>query len=131
MSNPFDYVNAINAGKDIIRNSPNSEIMEKEFNSFIILRAFSYYPDTVLIANELNINNNISNLFKNDFLLSMITPRKRFSKWAKRIASDDITLLMNHYKINYERAKEVLDLLSPSQLDEIKNKNNKGGLVES
>jgi hypothetical protein len=50
MSNPYDYINAINAGKDLTK----GEFDEKGYVPFITNRQFSYFQDTVLAANEMN-----------------------------------------------------------------------------
>ena len=51
MSNPFEFVKAINNKQNIIRD----DLDEKAYNPYMINRAFSYFPDTVLLANEMNV----------------------------------------------------------------------------
>jgi hypothetical protein len=58
---PFDYINAINANKDIIGSSDNPEEVEKEYTPFMVNRGLSYFVDTILYANEMNSASDISN----------------------------------------------------------------------
>ena len=56
--NPFDYVNSINySKKDIMVD----DVTEKAYNGFMVNRSLSYFPHTVLAANEMNINHHIDN----------------------------------------------------------------------
>lgn len=77
MANPYDFVNAINAGKNIIRDDVNPEAKAKEYVPFLTHRAFSYYIDTVLVANEVNINNSLDNTMDFEFFLHAVRPRRR------------------------------------------------------
>ena len=47
---PFDYINAINANKDIIGSSDNPEEVEKEYTPFMVTRGLSYFVDTILCS---------------------------------------------------------------------------------
>jgi len=51
---------------------------------------------------------------------------RRYGKWLKKEKPEaDIEFLKNHYNINIMRAEEMLDLISPEQLNIIKEM--KGG----
>ena len=129
MSNPFDYVNAINTTKkDLIRQSDNPVLSEKLYNAFMVNRALSYFPETILYANELNINNNIDNLLQNDYYLNNIRAGKRFSKWHKTKENESIDVIKEYYKVSYAKAAEILKVLTPQQIDLIKTKIIKGGI---
>lgn len=122
---PFDFVNAINFGKQDLFEDPQAE---KDYVPFIINRALSYFPDTVLYANEMNINNTAPKQWQFDFLRNSITKRKRFSKWAKKDShSDDITAVSNYYKYSLEKASEIISLLSDKQIEYIKQQMELGG----
>ena len=56
--NPFEYANAINYTK---KNIMVDDITEKAYSSYMINRQLSYFPDTVLAANEMNRNHHIDN----------------------------------------------------------------------
>jgi hypothetical protein len=125
---PFDYINAINANKDIIGSSDNPEEVEKGYTPFMVNRGLSYFVDTILYANEMNSASDISNKLQFDYLRNSIKPKKRFSKWAKRLSHENINVIKEIYKYSDRRAMEVLSLLSDSQIALLKEKLKKGGV---
>lgn len=122
--NPFEYVNAINyTKKDIIVD----DLAEKAYAPFMVNRSLSYFPDTVLAANEMNRYHQIDNRLQFDFLINIIRKRKRFSKWDKKKIDGDIEVIKEYYGYNEQKALQVLPLLSPEQIEIITKKVNKGG----
>ena len=127
--NPFDYVNDINYNKDnIIKNSDNTELAEKLYPPYLVNKALSQFPDTVRVANEMNIHHQLDKKLQFDFLINIIRKKKRFSKWAKKQDDENLELVMQHYGYSYEKAKQVLPLLSDDQIITIKKKRFEGGL---
>lgn len=127
---PFDFVNAINTSKkDLIRQSDNPELSEKLYNPFIINKALSYFPDTILYANELNINNSVDKLLQNDYFLNTIRQGKRFAKWHKHDSSDAVEVIQEYYKVNHNKAEEIAKVLTADQIDLIRTKIIKGGIT--
>jgi hypothetical protein len=52
---PFDYVNSITISKkNMMRDTENDTLAEKDYNPWIVNKALSYFKDTALIANEIN-----------------------------------------------------------------------------
>lgn len=129
MASPFDFVNDLSFGKtDLIRSSDDPESMLKDYNPWIINKAFSYYPDTVLYSNEINMHGGCDKLLQHDFLMNSLSKRKRFSKWAKTAKQDDIELISRFYMVNQIVAKEYLSVLTEEQLKEIRVRASRGGL---
>ncbi len=122
--NHFDYLNSINLTKQDVM---VDDICEKAYNSFMVNRGLSYFPDTVVIANEMNRHHQIDNKLQYHFLINMIRKRKRFSKWAKANKESDIDAVKEYYGYSNEKARQALTLLSPDQITIIKNKVSKGG----
>jgi hypothetical protein len=119
--NPFDYVNSINyTKKDVMED-------EKTYNGFMVNRSLSYFPDTVVLANEMNKYHHLDNRLQYQFLINIVRKRKRFSKWVKPELENDLELVKEYYGYSNEKARQVLSLLSPSQLQTIREKVNKGG----
>ena len=113
--------------KNLIR---TGEMDEAEFgrNSFIINRALSMNVDTVLYANEMNQQYQLAPLLQYDYFINSLRKKKRYSKWAKATKAPAILeLVKTYYNYNEQRAREVLDLLSEKQLEEIAQKLSKGG----
>ena len=122
--NPFKFTDAINYTKEDIM---IDDITEKAYNPFLINRSLSYFPDTVLAANEMNRNHHIDNRLQFDFFINIIRKRKRFSKWFKPEQISDLEIVKEYYGYSNEKARQVLTLLSTEQMNELKNKVAKGG----
>jgi len=122
--NPFEYANAINYTK---KNIMVDDVAEKSYSSYMINRQLSYFPDTVLAANEMNRNHHIDNRLQFDFFINIIRKRKRFSKWFKPEQISDLETIKSYYGYSNEKARQVLHLLSTEQINELKNKVAKGG----
>jgi len=122
--NPFEYCNAINYTK---KNIMIDDIAEKAYSSYMVNRQLSYFPDTILAANEMNRNHHIDNRLQFDFFINIIRKRKRFSKWYKPETISDLEAVKKYYGYSNEKARQVLTLLSTENIDELKNKVAKGG----
>ena len=122
--NPFKFTDAINYTKQDIM---IDDITEKAYNSFLINRSLSYFPDTVLAANEMNRNHHIDNRLQFDFFINIIRKRKRFSKWFKPEQISDLETVKEYYGYSNEKARQILTLLSTEQINELKTKVAKGG----
>jgi hypothetical protein len=122
--NPFEYCNAINYTK---KNIMIDDITEKAYSSYMVNRQLSYFPDTVLAANEMNRNHHIDNRLQFDFFINIIKKKKRFSKWAKPINIENLELIKEYYGYSNEKAKSVLSLLNGEQINELKLRMYKGG----
>ena len=122
--NPFEYVNAINYTK---KNIMIDDITEKAYAAYMVNRQLSYFPDTVLAANEMNRNHHLDNRLQFDFFINIVRKRKRFSKWFKPELISDLEVVKKYYGYSNEKARQVLTLLSTEQINELKNKVAKGG----
>jgi len=127
MSKPFDYVFAINTHKDIMSDTDNDSLMEKDYNPFLSNRAFSYHNDTILQANEMNRRHHLDKKMQFDYLLNNIRPRKRFAKWIKNESSENISVIKEYYGYNNTKAIEALSVLSEKQLKVLQYKVQRGG----
>ena len=122
--NPFEYANAINYTK---KNIMVDDLAEKAYLPYMMNRQLSYFPDTVLAANEMNRNHLLDNRLQFDFFINIIRKRKRFSKWFKPEQISDLETIKQYYGYSNEKARQVLSLLSTEQINELKNKVAKGG----
>ena len=127
--NPFDFLNSINETKQDLFEDPSAE---KDYNSFLVNRGLSFFPDTILYANEMNRYPDSPNRWQFDFLRNSIPKKKRFSKWHKKDAAPELVqLIVDHYKYSEKRAIEALSILSPAQIDEIKKSHEIGGGINN
>jgi hypothetical protein len=122
--NPFVFLNSINHTKEDVM---VDDMMEKSYNSFMINRSLSYFPDTVGLANVMNRYHHIDSKLQYHFLINIIRKRKRFSKWFKNERVSDIEVIKQYYGYSNDKAEQVLPLLSPEQIDIITRKVSKGG----
>jgi|TARA_B100000925_G_scaffold212128_1_gene161867 methyltransferase-like protein len=122
--NPFNFLNEINYGKTDIM---IDDIAEKQYNSFLINRGLSYFKDTVIMANEMNINHHIDNRLQFDFLINIVRRKKRFSKWNKPETVNDLDVIKEYYGYSNKQAKAVHNLLSSDKIGELRKKVYKGG----
>ena len=123
-TNPFEYLTAINdTKKDVMID----DIAEKGYNAFMVNRGLSYFNDTVLFANEMNLNAHLDNRLQFDFLINIVRRRKRFSKWMKPKTASDVEVVKEYYGYSNEKARQALTLLTPEQIIDIKKKVYKGG----
>lgn len=123
---PFDFLNTINDSKvNLIDKDPQNK---KDYSAFMINRGMSYFPDTILYANEMNVNRDIPVEWQYDFYLAAIPKRKRFSKWAKKEkVHQHIKLIMKEYNYSERKAAEVINILDSEQLDALEEKYSTGG----
>ena len=122
--NPFEYVNAINYTKE---NIMIDDVAEKAYAPYMVNRQLSYFPDTVLAANEMNRCHHVDNRLQFDFFINIIRKRKRFSKWFKPEQISDLDAVKIYYGYSNEKARQIITLLSTEQINELKHKVAKGG----
>ena len=120
--NPFELIKSIsNTKKDILEN-------EKDYNAFMVNRGLSYFPDTVIYANEMNKFHHLDQRLQYHFLINTIRKRNRFSKWNKSIESENINAIKQYYGYSNEKARDVLPLLSNENLKTIRGRIQHGGI---
>ena len=120
--NPFELIKSISTTKkDILEN-------EKDYNAFMVNRGLSYFPDTVIYANEMNKFHHLDSRLQYHFLINTIRKRNRFSKWNKSIESDNISAIKQYYGYSNEKARDVLPLLSNENLKYIRGRIQHGGI---
>lgn len=123
---PFDYVNAIMQSK---KKLIVDELTEKEYVPFLVNRSLSYHKDCIMFANVMNMRHYVDKKLQNDFLLNTIRSQKRpFAKWVKPEKSEDLECIKEFFNFSDSKAKDALRLLSKQQIQELKEKTDKGGL---
>lgn len=122
---PFDFINAINTSKvDLFEPDKDTGIRptvpDSEYVKFIINKSFSYFADTIMYANLANIHlNNVPNSCHFDFYRLSIPRAKRFSKWGKKIVSDNTRALSEYYNVSIQKAEQIERVLTKDQIDKI------------
>ena len=122
--NPFEFLNSINTTKE---NIMVDDIVEKQYNPFMVNRGLSYFNDTVLMANEMNLNAHLDNRLQFDFFINIVRKKKRFSKWMKPETFSDVEVVKGYYGYSNEKARQALSLLTKKQIELLEKKVYKGG----
>ena len=125
---PFDYVYAINTSKkNLMRDTENDTLAESGYEPWLTNNALSYFPDTILYANVMNMYGSLDKRPQFEYLLNSIRPKKRFSKWSKNTNNEDLVAIRNYYNCNLILAREYMSLLSKKQIDIIRETQEQGG----
>lgn len=115
---PFDFVNSVTFSK--IDLTKDDEQAIKQYVPFIVNKALSYHLDALLDANEMNKNAHLEPKTQYMFFLHSLRKARRFSKWAKPEASEELAAVQQFFRYNIIKAKQALALLTPEQVKRIK-----------
>ena len=120
-----DWLNSINLNKNnIIKEDPDTE---RKYAPFIINKCMSGHLDTVLLANEMNMNHSLSKSLQYDFFLNSVRKKKRFSPWLRKDKIKNLDVVKQYYGYSNEKAAQVLRILTSEQIAFIKSKLEIGG----
>ena len=122
---PFDFITSASHTK--------TDLSEHigQYVPFIVNKGFSYFQDTILHANEMNIHHSIPKEHQYSYYMTAIKARKRFSKWAgKNENKDTLDLIQRYFQCNRTIAKQYLSVLTPENVTEINNRLTEGGAHE-
>ena len=116
-----DWLNSINLTKEDL-----SENI-KEYSPYIINKCLSGQVDSVLFANEMNMNHHLSKDMQYSFYLNILRKRKRFSPWLRKDKVKDLECVKQYYGYSNEKASQALKILTKEQLTFIKQRLDIGG----
>jgi hypothetical protein len=114
-----------NSNSDVM----NPEDVSKQYEPFMINRGLSFFPDTVFLANEMNLYPDLAGKMQYDFLCNTVRPMKRYSgKWPKQAEKDRIvSCLMERFSYSRDKAESVVDLLPEEERERMLNLSDTGG----
>ena len=121
-----DYLNAINVTKESLMDT-DDEMWEKKYSPFIVNKCLAFFPDTIMLVNEVNRMHHLDKKLQFDFLLNSLRARKRYTPWLKAKKLKNLEYVKEYYGYNNEKAKAALDILDDEQISAIKRRLNKGG----
>ena len=101
--------------------------LENSYPTWIINKCLASFTDTVLFANEMNMNWHISKRMQYDFFINSLRPRKRFSPWSKKESVDYLEDVQEYYGYSYTKALDAIRILPKSDLEKIRKLLHKGG----
>lgn len=99
---------------------------------WVVNRMVSLFPDCVMDVNEINVLQGIDDLMQYDFLRFRLEKRtKTFTPWIKPDKPpEDVELVQEYYNYSTAKAIEALELLTPEQLQIIRDSYFEGGVVK-
>lgn len=128
------FENNINTGKDKLD-------LDKEpfkYEKWRTNSSLSNFADTIMHANEMNLNMHITDQMHYDYFFYSVRKTKRYGKkkteedkLLERLQKEEaekISLVQEYYKYNTANAKAALRVLTESQLEIIKRRLEKGGV---
>jgi len=80
-----------------------------------------------MFANEMNKYHFLDKDMQYNFYLNTLRKRKRFSPWIRKDKITDLELVKRYYGFSNEKASQALKILSPEQIEFIKQRLETGG----
>ena len=120
-----DWLNSINFTKRNLLDEDDTAV--SSYPAYIVNRCLSGSDDSILFANEMNMNAHLDKDMQYTFLLNTLRKRKRFSPWLKKEQIEDLVLVKTHYGYSNEKAKVALTLLTKTQIESLRHKHDMGG----
>ena len=120
-----DWLNSINFTKEnLIEEDPDAI---KEYPPYIVNRCLSGHLDTIMFANEMNKFPNLDKDLQYSFYLNTLRKKKRFSPWLRKDKVTDLEIIKQYYGYSNEKALQALKILTPDQINFIKQRLDIGG----
>jgi hypothetical protein len=125
-----DWIKSVTHNKtDLIGNSEYPEMVEKQYLPFIMNKILGRFADTILHANEMNMNHHLSNDAQYRYYLNVLRPKNRYKKKhdKDKKLEDNLALVQRYYVCNKTVARQYLNVIGKEGLEHIKEKMNVGG----
>ena len=100
---------------------------ESDYPAWVVNRALSFYPDTILQVNEINQHSHLPKTMQYKYLVHSIRKKNRYSPWLKAKLDPGVQLIKEYYGYSVRKAKEVLPMFTNEDLEELKLLLDKGG----
>ena len=120
-----DWLNSINFNKENLIEEDPSTI--KDYAPYIINRCLSGNIDSILFANEMNKYSFLDKDMQYSFYLNTLRKKKRFSPWLRKDKVTDLEIIKQYYGYSNEKASNALKILTPEQINFIKQRLETGG----
>ena len=92
-------------------------------------KVLSNHIDTIIHANMMNLNSGLDHDLQYEYLFNSIRAKKRYFKRRKESNFTDISLICEYYKYNHKAAEQAMKVLTKEQINEIKKRLEKGGVL--
>ena len=120
-----DWLNSINSNKkNLVEEDPDCI---KQYSPYIINRCLSGHLDCIMYVNEMNMHIDLDKQLQYDFYLNTLRSKKRFAPWIRKEELKNLESIKKYYGYSYEKAEQVMRILTREQLEVIKMKLDTGG----
>ena len=117
---PFDYVKNLNTKADY-------DYDLSGYVPFLTNRAFAMHMDTVMIAEEMNQYHTLDPFLQYDFYYTAVRKGRRFGFPKKPEEHAQLELVQEYYGYSRIKAQQALEILSESDLCEMRRSLDRGG----
>ena len=120
-----DWLNSINFTKEnLIEEDPDAI---SKYPQYIVNRCLSGHLDCIMFANEMNKFPNLDKDLQYSFYLNTLRKKRRFSPWLRKDKVTDLEIVKQYYGYSNEKASNALKILTPEQINFIKQRLDIGG----
>lgn len=116
----FDLINSLSDSKKNYFEE-DKELASKVYTPFVVNKYFSFFIDTIIHSNIMNMYSFLDKDIQHDYYYHGIRKKKRYTKWLKQEECENSELISKHFSVSRKRATEMLELLSPEYVDELKS----------
>jgi len=120
-----DWLNSINFTKENLIEDPSAI---KDYAPYVINRCLSGNLDSIMYANEMNKYSFLQKDMQYSFYLNSLRKKKRFSPWLRKDKVTDLEIIKQYYGYSNEKASNALKILTPEQINYIKQRLDTGGM---
>ena len=120
-----DWLNSINFTKqNLIEEDPDAI---SKYPPYIVNRCLFGHLDCIMFANEMNKFPNLDKDLQYSFYLNTLRKKRRFSPWLRKDKVTDLEIVKQYYGYSNEKASNALKILTPEQINFIKQRLDIGG----
>ena len=120
-----DWLNSINFTKqNLIEEDPDAI---SKYPPYIVNRCLSGHLDCIMFANEMNKFPNLDKDLQYSFYLNTLRKKRRFSPLLRKDKVTDLEIVKQYYGYSNEKASNALKILTPEQINFIKQRLDIGG----
>ena len=120
-----NWLDSVNFSKRNIVEEDGAEI--KTYVPFLMNRILSGHLDCIMFVNEMNKYAFLDKDMQYSFYLNTLRKKKRFSPWLRKDKVTDLEIVKQYYGYSNEKAFQALKILTPEQINFIKQRLDIGG----
>jgi len=110
----------------MMKDTDNDELSEQSYVPYVVNKGLSYFVDTLMYANEMNISSFLDHKLQYEYLLNSIRPKKRYAKWVKNDEDSDLKMIEIYFNYSTKKALQAQSVLSQEEMVIIREKITRG-----